>query len=69
MSHFIQHDGTLLYETGMTYIKGGNQDKLHDIVELTVEPWYFQNNRTTTIFLLDDYNNRVLLFGKQTIQM
>lgn len=64
-----KHDGTLLYETGMTYIKGGNQDKLHDIVELTVEPWYFQNNRTTTIFLLDDYNNRVLLFGKQTIQM
>ena len=40
-----KYDGTTLYETGMKYVDGGNQDKLHEIVELMVEPWYFPQDR------------------------
>jgi len=64
-----KYDGIMLYETGIKYVNGGNQDKLQHIVEFIIEPWHFPYNRTTTIFLLDDDDKRVLLFGKQTIQV
>src|SRR6185369_4097230 len=65
-----KYDGTTLYETGMKHVIGEDQDKkLHDIVASMVEPWYFPQDRTTTIFLLDDDNEQVLFFGKQTIQV
>ncbi|CAG8634588.1 788_t:CDS:1, partial [Paraglomus brasilianum] len=53
----------------MKYVNGGNQDELREIVEFIVEPWDTPNNRTITMFLLDERNEQVLIFGRQTIQM
>ncbi|CAG8530852.1 9590_t:CDS:10 [Paraglomus occultum] len=64
-----KYDGTTLYETNKVQITGENQNKLREIVEFMVEPWYLPQQRTTTIFLLDDDNKRALLFGKQTIHV
>ncbi|CAG8601692.1 3585_t:CDS:2, partial [Paraglomus occultum] len=64
-----KYDGTTLYETDELEITGENQNKLREIVEFMVEPWYLPQQRTTTIFLLDDDNKRALLFGRQTIHV